>query len=212
MTNFVPIFPLNIVVFPGEHLNLHVVEPGIRQLVSETFEKNKPFGIPAVIKNRMEEMGTLVKIIEISKTYENGDMDIRTEGVSVIKILEVVKVLPDKLYSGAIVNYPENNTTGSPKLMRYVLDGIRAIHRQLNVNKDFLKPDEDLTSYDVAHHLGLSIEDEYQLLQLMHELQRQEFLKRKIKKIMPVLDELQRLKKRISLNGHFKEIEGFNLK
>lgn len=80
MTNFIPIFPLSIVVYPGEDLNLHIFEPRYKQLVSECIESKKPFGIPAVINNKMNELGTLVEIIDVSKTYENGELDIKTRG------------------------------------------------------------------------------------------------------------------------------------
>ncbi len=210
MTNFIPIFPLPLVVYPGEPLNLHIFEPRYKQLISEIAENQKPFGIPSVINNRMEEMGTLVRLLEICKTYEDGTLDIKTEGVSVFKILEVVKDLPEKMYSGAIVHYPENITQGSPKLMRQVLSGIREMHRQLKVSKEFKKSDDQLSSYDVAHHVGFSPEDEYQVLQLLQEVQRQEFLKRHLTRVLPVLEQMEKLKKRIKLNGHFKEVGGFN--
>ena len=80
MTNFIPIFPLGIVVYPGEHLNLHIFEPRYRQLIKDSFESKKPFGIPAVIENKMQEYGSMVEIIELSKVYENGEMDIKTKG------------------------------------------------------------------------------------------------------------------------------------
>ena len=41
-------------------------------------------------------MGTLVQVKEISKVYDDGKMDIKTEGVMVFKILEVVNELPEK--------------------------------------------------------------------------------------------------------------------
>ncbi len=62
MTNFIPIFPLGLVVFPGEQLNLHIFEPRYKQLIQECKAADKPFGIPAVIKNAMPEMGTLVRV------------------------------------------------------------------------------------------------------------------------------------------------------
>lgn len=211
MTNFIPIFPLSIVVYPGELLNLHIYEPRYEQLIRECNENKKNFGIPSVINGEVSEMGTLMEISEVSKVYDDGKMDIKTKGLSIFKILEVVKELPDKLYSGAIVNYPENNMhDGSPRLMKKVLTGIRQIHKKLNVFKEFNIDDESLNSYDVAHHAGMSIEEEYMLLQLMKELHRQEFLKRHINKVLPVLSEMDVLKKRIKLNGHFKNLEGFN--
>ena len=211
MTNFIPIFPLGIVVYPGEQLNLHIFEPRYRQLIKESFESKKPFGIPAVINNKLSEMGTLVQVKEISKLYDDGKMDIKTEGLHVFKILETVSELPEKLYSGAIVTYPKNITRGSISLMKKVLAGIREIHKHLNVAKEFNKPDDQLLSYDVAHHAGLSIEDEYQLLEFLQELQRQEFLKRHIAKVLPVMEEMDLLKGKIKLNGHFKNPEGFNI-
>lgn len=211
MTNFIPIFPLGIVVYPGEHLNLHIFEPRYRQLIKDSFENKKPFGIPAVIKNNLSEMGTLVQVVEISKTYDDGKMDIKTLGTDVFKILEVVNELPEKLYNGAIVTYPENIKNGSPVMMKKILLGIREIHRLLDISKEFKKPDHELWSYDVAHNAGLSIGDEYSLLELLQELQRQEFLKRHISKVLPVMKEMELLKEKIKLNGHFKNPEGFNI-
>jgi hypothetical protein len=212
MTNFIPIFPLGIVVYPGEHLNLHIFEPRYRQLIKESFENKKPFGIPAVINNKLTEMGTLVQVVEICKLYDDGKMDIKTVGTDIFKILELINELPGKLYSGAIVTYPKNIMKGSASLMKKVLHGIREIHKHLDVSKEFVKPDNELLSYDVAHHAGLSIEDEYQLLEFLQEIQRQEFLKRHIVKVLPVMEEMDLLKGKIKLNGHFKNQEGFNIK
>jgi uncharacterized protein len=211
MTNFIPIFPLAIVVYPGELLNLHIFEPRYKQLIKDSFEQKKPFGIPTVLNNKVAEMGTLVNIIEITNTYENGEMDIRTEGLQTFKILEIVKDLPDKLYSGAIVTYPKVSVKGSAPLMKKVLKSIRDIHAGLNVTKDFKKPDEHLLSYDVAHHAGLSLQDEYYLLELEEELHRQEFLKRHLSTVTPAIEEMELLKNKIKLNGHFKNLEGFEL-
>ena len=211
MTNFIPIFPLGIVVYPGEQLNLHIFEPRYKQLVNECAASNKPFGIPSVIDEQVKDTGTLVKVLEISKVYDDGKMDIKTEGIEVFNILEVIKQLPDKLYSGAIVNYPANSLYGNRPLMQTIITTIRELHKLLNITKDFKKPDEALWSYDVAHHAGLSLEEEYELLQLMHELQRQEYLKRHLKKVIPVIAEMESLKKRIKLNGHFKDLKGFDV-
>jgi uncharacterized protein len=211
MTNFIPIFPLGIVVYPGEQLNLHIFEPRYRQLINECAATNKPFGIPAVVNDELKDVGTLVKVLEISKVYDDGKMDIKTEGLQVFKILEVIKTLPDKLYSGAIVTYPANNTSGNATLMQSLIKTIRQLHELLNITKDFKKPDTELWSYDVAHHAGLALHEEFELLQLMQELQRQEYLKRHLKKVIPVIAEMEGLKKRIKLNGHFKDLKGFDL-
>jgi len=209
MTNFIPIFPLGIVVYPGENLNLHIFEPRYKQLITECFESKKTFGIPAVVDNRLQDYGTLVEIKEISKVYDNGEMDVKTKGDRVFRILEVIKSVPDKLYSGAIVNYPQNHDQGNIELMRKVMKGIRELHKLLNVAKDFTKPDEELKTYEVAHHVGLTLQEEYELLGLMDELQRQEYLKRHLTKVLPMVAEMEGLKEKIKQNGHFKNLSGF---
>lgn len=212
MTNFIPVFPLGIVVYPGENLNLHIFEPRYKQLISECHAQGKPFGIPPVLKKGIAEMGTLAEVTEIVQVYDDGKIDVKTKGIKVFRILEVVKNVPEKLYSGAIVNYPANLQGQKEELMQSVVKIIRNLHTLLKLSKDFGKPDADLVSYDVAHHAALSVEEEYELLCLLREDQRLEYLKRHLQKVLPVVTEMETLKERIKLNGHFKNLySDFNL-
>ncbi|MBY0535853.1 MAG: LON peptidase substrate-binding domain-containing protein [Chitinophagaceae bacterium] len=212
MTNFIPIFPLGIVVYPGEKLHLHIFEPRYKQLIRECHASGKTFGIPSVVGDRLQEYGTSVKLVEIVKEYENGEMDIRTEGLQVFRILEVVKAIPDKLYSGAIVNYPNNATYYSDRTMiQKIVAGIKELHRLLQVSKDFKKPEQELGAYDIAHHMGLSLEEEYEVLGLFEEKQRQEYLRRHLQKVLPMLAEMEKLKEKVKLNGHFRNLSPFDL-
>ena len=210
MTNFIPIFPLSTVVYPGEQLNLHIFEPRYKQLIKESMETQTPFGIPTVIDEKLNDMGTLVQVIEISQVYDDGKMDIKTEGLRVFSVLEIINELPDKLYSGAIVNYPDNNEKGKRTLMDGIVKGIKELHKLLDINKKFVKPDNELWSYDVAHHAGMSLQEEYELLELLQELHRQEYLKRHLTKVIPVLAEMEMLKEKVKLNGHFKNLKGLD--
>ncbi|HNP21296.1 MAG TPA: LON peptidase substrate-binding domain-containing protein [Panacibacter sp.] len=211
MINFIPIFPLALVVYPGENLNLHIFEERYKQLINECNSQKKNFGIPSVINDNIGEFGTLVRVKNIATVYPDGRMDITVEGLNVFKVLEVIKDVPDKLYSGAIVNYPENEIMLRAGMMNNILSNIRELHRLLKVTKDLKKPDEQLLSYDVAHHAGLNLEEEYELLGLLREDQRLEYLKRHLKKLLPLAGGIESLKERIQMNGHFKELKGFNL-
>lgn len=211
MTNFIPIFPLNIVVYPGEDLNLHIFEPRYKQLITECHAAKRPFGIPAVIDNKMQEYGSLAEITELTKVYDNGEIDIKTKGDKVFRILEIIKEVPEKLYSGAIVSYPDNKEKGISEMMRKIMNSIRELHQLLKVDKDFKKEDENIRCYDIAHHIGLSLEEEYELLNLLEERQRQEYLKRHLAKVIPMLTGMEQLKEKIKLNGHFKNLSGINL-
>ena len=210
MTNFIPIFPLGLVVYPGENLNLHIFEPRYKQLVKECHRSGKVFGIPTILDEHVQDYGSLMEITEISRLHDNGEMDIRTRGLKVFRILEIIKEVPDKLYSGAIVNYPDNYEDLKPDIMMKMINSIRELHKLLRVSKEFKKGDEELRSYDVAHHVGFSLHEEYELLLLMDELQRLEYLKRHLTKVLPMVAEMEQLKIKIKLNGHFKNLSSFD--
>jgi len=212
MTNFIPIFPLGVVIYPSEKVHLHIFEPRYKQLIKECQGAGKPFGIPASLNNRLQDMGTLMEVSDIAKEYDNGELDINTQALKIFRVLEVIKSVPDKLYSGAIVTYPENILDdGNPKLMQGIVKGVKEVHRLLNISKDFKKPENEINSYDVAHHAGLSLEEEYEFMGLLREIQRQEYLKRHLQKALPMLMEMEQLKEKVKLNGHFRNLSSLDL-
>lgn len=206
MTNFIPIFPLELVVYPGEELNLHIRETRYQQMIRECAEQQKDFGIPPVIKGKLHEYGTLMQLLHIEKTYPDGRLDIRTRGLKVFRILEVIRDIPEKPYAGAIVHYPDNHTEGDHRLMRSLVQALHWLHQKLHIEKSFDKPIDHLSTYDLAHHACLGLEGEYQVLELLHERQRQEYLRRHLKNIRPLIDEIEKLKERVKLNGHFRDL------
>lgn len=210
MTNFIPIFPLAIAVFPGEKLNLHIFEPRYIQLILSCAKTKKPFGIPIVVNGKISDIGTLVEIVEISANYENGEMDIKTKGLTVFHVLEIIQEIPEKLYSGAIVSYPRNELRPRPEMIKKIIVDVALLHKLLAVKKEITAEGRELLSYDFAHHIGMSIEEEFEFLQLLQEDQRLEFVRRHLKKVIPVLKDMEILKQKIQLNGHFRNLEGFN--
>lgn len=214
MINFIPIFPLDIIVFPGEVLNLHIFEPRYKQLINECIGEKKPFGIPPVIKSRIEEYGTLIEIIELAKTYENGEMDIRTKGVSVFRILEIVKTIPEKQYHGAIVEYPQNIMNhGDSRIAKIILDEVKKLYELMDVEEKFPAHKSSMISYEVAHFIGLTLIQEYELLSIFTEVQRLEYIRRHLNNLLPAIRELEAVKARIKRNGHFQNLslDDFNL-
>jgi Lon protease-like protein len=209
MTNFIPIFPLAIAVFPGEKLNLHIFEPRYIQLILSCAKTKKPFGIPIVVNGKISDIGTLVEIVEITTNYENGEMDIKTKGLTVFHVLEIIQEIPEKLYSGAIVSYPKNEVRPRPEMIKKIIVDVALLHKLLAVKKEITAEGRELLSYDFAHHIGMSIEEEFEFLQLLQEDQRLEFMRRHLKKVIPVLKDMEILKKKIQLNGHFRNLEGF---
>lgn len=206
MTNFIPIFPLGTVAYPDEAVNLHIFEPRYIQLINDVHAGTGLFGIVPVIQQQQQEMGTCMELLHIDKIYPNGEMDIKTRGVMVFRCLDIIHEVPNKMYQGAIVNYPKNERMGLASKQERLILALRRLHVLTGVVKKYTKPDEALSTYDIAHHAGLSFQEEYELLCLLREDQRQEYLERHFKQLIPQMLDLNQLKSRIERNGHFRKI------
>lgn len=205
MTKFIPIFPLSLVVYPGQPLNLHIFEPRYKQLVKECNEEGKTFGIPCVIKDSLTEYGTEVEILEIAHTYENGEMDIKTIGRKIFRVMEVVREVPDKLYSGAIVYEVPHLPFDTNRLNPTLEDLVNRLHRLTGSGFDLRTKYLNPLSYELAHYVGLSIEDQYRLLSSVSERGRQWFLIEHLRQLISKLEQIEQVKARIQMNGHFRK-------
>ncbi|MFY7825720.1 MAG: LON peptidase substrate-binding domain-containing protein [Flectobacillus sp.] len=209
MQKFLPLFPLNLVVFPLEDLNLHIFEPRYRQLIKDAVLHDSSFGIPAFIDGKMQGFGTEVKIVSVYKVYEDGRMDIKTQGVRVFRILDFQNPVEGKLYAGGDVETlkdPEIKPPVLPKLIEQIAD----LYTLLNEENKFNPQKPQPYSYQIAHKIGLSIEKEYELLKMPTETERQAYISAHLDKVLPVLHELERTKERIRMNGHFKNLDPLN--
>ena len=206
MTDFLPLLPLKMVVFPEEKLNLHIHEPRHKQMIRECEENGITFGIPAFIDGKVMNFGTEIRLLNIEKRHENGELDIKTTGVGIFKIQEYYNVTPKKLYSGADIKRIKYNSDGDPALNDLILENLGELFQALNINKSVPETREQIITYDLAHHVGFSIEQEYEFLCLPTELERQNYLIVHLKRLIPVVREMERLRLRAQLNGHFKNV------
>lgn len=209
MNPLLPIFPLQLVVFPGELLPLHIFEPRYRQLIHDCEAGEFVFGIPAVVNDQLGNLGTTVELVEITTVYPDGQMDIKTRGRDLFAVQRIVRQVPGKLYGGAEVTLLDNDLTGDDELLRQVLSSVKLLHKLLKVEKRLGEGKAQLTSYDLAHHAGLSLAKEYELLGLRQERERLAFLDRHLSGLLPTVMEMNALQEKIKLNGHFKKLPGF---
>jgi hypothetical protein len=66
-----------------------------------------------------------------------------------------------------------------------------------------MNPEQHL-SYLIAHTLGLTLEQEYELLTIRNEEKRLKFIIEHLSKILPIVSEFEKLKEKIKMNGHFR--------
>jgi len=210
MMNFLPLFPLNLVVYPGERLNLHIFEPRYRQLINEAYDNDTTFGIPTYLNEQLQDYGTEVRVEEITKVYDDGRMDIKTRGLRIFSIVEFVKVVPEKLFSGAIVSFQDDEVEENVQstVNKMMVQYSQQLYEVLRL--DFWEKVKDkptILSFDVGHHVGFTTEQEYDLLRIRKESHRQLAIVKHLKKILPIVTEAEKLREKVKLNGHFKDLK-----
>jgi Lon protease-like protein len=89
VSSLVPLFPLDVVLFPGVPLPLHVFEPRYKEMIAECLELKKPFGVVRASSDGMAEIGCTAEIVDVTKRYEDGRMDILTRGVERFEVLRI---------------------------------------------------------------------------------------------------------------------------
>ena len=206
----IPLFPLQIVVFPGETVALHIFEERYKQLIQDCESDGIEFGIPTYINEQLS-YGTSVTLTEIVKRYPNGELDVRCEGKEIFIVENFMETYTDKLYSGGEVRFLDNNMETDLVLQEKVLSKLELLYNELDVEP---RPQFQIpyTSYDVAHKVGLSVEQEYDLLQDLNEKSRLKYMSDHLEVTIPVLKEMNRMKQLILMNGHFKNLDPLNLK
>lgn len=200
-------FPLSIVPFPGEQVNLHIFEERYKHMILECHSENLSFGIIPFIKDMLMDYGVEMRLNEISKVYPNGEMDIRTIGLRVFRVIEFSKEAKGKLYPGALIEFAENIEDEDYGKRLLLWDLLQELFDVLNVSRKFDKKPAELSTFDIGHHVALPLEEEYKMLLLEKESERQNFLLLHLKKIIPTLQNLEISKERIRMNGHFRALK-----
>lgn len=208
MEKTLPLFPLNLIVYPGEDLNLHIFEPRYRQLISECIEEERTFGIPAFINNKLPGYGTEMHVTTLHKRYDDGRMDVKSKGLGVFKLVNFENPVAGKLYAGGDVELVEPGD-GFSAHVDALAERVGRLYGLLQIETDY-DPLVENFSYRVAHKVGLSIEQEYELLTLESEAERQLFLIQHLNNVLPVVSDMERTKQRIRMNGHFKNLDPLN--
>src|SRR5207248_3107482 len=84
-----PLFPLDVVLLPGTPLPLHVFEPRYREMISECLQGQEPFGVVRTREEGIEEIGCTAEILTVTKKYDDGRMDIVTQGRDRFEVISV---------------------------------------------------------------------------------------------------------------------------
>ena len=106
------IFPLQIVSFPGELINLHIFEERYRQLINECVDEEKSFVLPPIINGKIKSVANLMVVEHVVNVHEDGAIDIKCRGCEKVRITDIVNPVPGRLYAGADIVSIEESPIG----------------------------------------------------------------------------------------------------
>ena len=186
---FLALFPLQLVLFPGEEVPLHIFEPRYKQLIAECRDEGITFGIPTFAGGNVSNIGTEVELVRILDTQDTGEMDIVVRGIRVFRIDELQVDVPDKLYSAATVTIVENEADADRETGRELLKLYTEFVRLARIDAPVPEEVPEKASFALGSHLGLSLKQRLSMLRMPKESDRQKFLLQHLERAIHAIEQ-----------------------
>ncbi len=195
-----PLFPLDVVLLPGAPLPLHVFEPRYKEMMNEVLAAKRPFGLVRSKDESIAELGCTAEVVEITKRYEDGRMDIVAEGRQRFEIVQLDQQRP---FLQAEVIFFEDEPGRPPK---EDITNLVKLHNELlsigggePVEADF---DDPLFSFQLAGSLPLDLDFKQTLLAMRSEPQRVSAMIEYYTAMIPQVRRTLRVREKAGGNGH----------
>jgi uncharacterized protein len=180
-----PIFPLELVLLPGVPLPLHIFEPRYKEMIAECLELKKPFGIVRAAAEGVADIGCTAEILQVTKKYDDGRMDILARGVDRFEVLEVNE---DRPFLQAEITLIEDEPSRPARQM--VEQAVR-LHAEIAklAGADITGPEESASnlSFRLAGSLPLDLDFKQKLLVTLSEAKRLEAVVGYLEAVLPGL-------------------------
>ena len=211
--NLLPLFPLEVVLLPEEPLPLHIFEDRYRTMIGECLEAQKAgrgqqeFGVVLLKGQSMSAVGCTAHIVNLTREYEDGRMDILTLGKCRFEILLTNDERP---YLRGAVEYFEDDGPDTPSdaaaelAIERFREGMRKLRHADQMPIHVPRPYRYL-SFRLAAALPLDLDFKQQLLVLRNEPERLKLVQRALEVLLEQLDQVQASQKKAGGNGHIRQ-------
>lgn len=197
----IPLFPLDVVLFPGAPLPLHIFEPRYKLMIRRCVNMKVQFGVILAHKDGMATVGCTAAIVSVVKQYSDGKMDILTRGEIPFQVKEV---FDDKPYFEAVIECFTEPTESYPSASKELAEIYEQCHWLLfNRGPEVPRTKTKMSpAYAIASVLPLSLEHKQLLLENRDESERQSQLLEQLKEWLPQLLYLNERRQHARGNGH----------
>ena len=199
MHSLIPLFPLDVVLFPGTPLPLHIFEPHYKEMIAECLSQRRVFGVVRALEQGLAGVGCTAEIITVEKEYPDGRLDILTEGRQRFELLGVNQ---QRAFLQAEVSMIDDEP-GMPSKE----DTLRALqlHAELLAiagAKQNLSADSNLLTFNLAGSLPLDLDFKQKLLALRSEPERLSLLISYLETLISNLRRAADAREKAGGNGH----------
>jgi len=196
-----PLFPIPLIVFPGEIQPLHIFEPRYKQLIADMQEGDGLFGVPYYFNGKICEYGSLVSLHKILAKSPSGEMDILVRGVNLFKIKSIKENLDNKLYGGGTIELlNELNKTVSIQLVeqfRSYKKLLAGTEKDVEEEIHIITPNQIL---DIAGQLPFEVDEKYQIIKSPTHSQREQYVIEKINFLLMINKKVKEVGYKFYLN------------
>lgn len=200
LETLIPLFPLDVVLFPGTPLPLHIFEPRYKEMIGECLAQQRAFGVVRAVEQGLAEVGCTAEIVSVVKEYPDGRMDLVTEGR---KRFELLRVNQERTFlrGEILVIEDEPGTPSAEETARAT-----KLHSELlgvaGAKQDLSAADPSILSFFLAGSLPLDLDFKQKLLALRSESERLALLIQYFETILPNIKRAARARETAGGNGH----------
>jgi Lon protease-like protein len=196
-----PLFPLGLVLLPGELVPLHIFEPRYKQMIGECLDEEREFGILWLADDELKEIGCAARIARVLERFDDGRLNILVEGTAPFRM---ERKIGDLAYpAGDVVLLDDDPDTDDEALER-----ARTTYADLveEVTESRPEPEtlSELGAYGMAATVDISPAAKQALLELRSEPARLEQLEGLFAEALRRIRTATRVAEQASGNGHLK--------
>ena len=204
----IPLFPLEVVLMPLMPLPLHIFEERYKLMIGECIEQKQEFGVVYQDNGKMKKIGCTAKIVQILRRFDDGRLDIMTQGVSRFLIKSIYE---DRSYLQAgVIYFDDEAEERTEETKALISDGIKLL-KQLDVMtgkkrdyKSLVKLDHKTISFVITSIDGFTPEEKQRFLEMTSTNTRITEGVESLKKMVQKEKVLQEIKNIIGGNGNLR--------
>ena len=195
-----PLFPLEVVLFPDAPLPLHIFEPRYKEMIRQLLDSKQPFGVVRATKEGVADVGCTAEIVALAKEYDDGRMDIVTEGR---QRFEVMQLNEEQSFLQAEVLYIVDEPARPPKedVARLLELHAEALHL-LGATVEPPSTEQNRLSFLIAAAMPFDLDFKQKLLATRSEPERVKALLEYYAGLLPSLRRAVKARRKAGGNGH----------